>query len=125
MENQNIDWKENLRDEYLAWVSAFANAQGGVLEIGRNDKGVVVGLHDAKTLLEVLPSKIRNKTGVLADVDVHTENGKQYIRITVKPYPAGITYRGRYYHRSGSTTQELTGSALDEFLLRKQGKTWD
>ena len=26
---------------------------------------------------------------------------------------------------SGSTTQELTGSALDEFMLRKQGKTWD
>jgi len=25
----------------------------------------------------------------------------------------------------GSTTQELTGNALDEFLLRKQGKTWD
>ena len=46
-------------------------------------------------------------------------------KIVVKPYPAPVTYRGRYYYRSGSTTQELNGNALDEFMLRKQGKTWD
>ena len=125
METQNIDWKEKWRDDYLAWICGFANAQGGALEIGRNNKGEVVGISDAEKLLDVLPNKIRNTTGVLADVDIHTEGGKQYIKITIKPYPAAITYRGRYYYRSGSTTQELTGNALDEFLLRKQGKTWD
>ena len=34
-ENQNIEWKETWRDEYLKWVCGFANAQGGVLEIGK------------------------------------------------------------------------------------------
>ena len=34
IENQHIEWKESWRDEYLKWVCAFANAQGGVLEIG-------------------------------------------------------------------------------------------
>jgi ATP-dependent DNA helicase RecG len=62
---------------------------------------------------------------VLGDIDIHDENGKQYITITVKSYPAPVTYHGRYYYRSGSTNQELTGNALDEFMLRKQGKTWD
>jgi len=33
--------------------------------------------------------------------------------------------RGKYYYRSGSTNQELTGYALDELLLGKYGKTWD
>lgn len=75
--------------------------------------------------MEALPNKIRNTTGVLADIDIHTENSKQYITVSVKPYPAPITYHGRYYYRSSSTTQELTGNALDEFILRKQGKTWD
>ena len=36
MENQNIEWKESWRDEYLKWICGFANAQGGHLEIGRN-----------------------------------------------------------------------------------------
>jgi ATP-dependent DNA helicase RecG len=33
--------------------------------------------------------------------------------------------RGRYYYRSGSVKQELTGAALSEFLLKKAGQTWD
>ena len=43
-ESQNIEWKETWRDEYLKWVCGFANAQGGVLEIGKNDRGEVVGV---------------------------------------------------------------------------------
>ena len=125
MENQFVEWKESWHDEYLKWVCAFANAQGGIIEIGRNNKGEAVGLSNAEKLLEDLPNKIRNATGVLADVDICDEEGKQYIAIAVKPYPAPVTFHGRYYYRSGSTTQELTGSALDEFMLRKQGKTWD
>ncbi len=43
-EDQHTEWKETWRDEFLKWISAFANADGGVLHIGRNDQGVVVGV---------------------------------------------------------------------------------
>jgi len=33
--------------------------------------------------------------------------------------------RGRYYYRSGSVKQELTGASLNEFLLKRSGLTWD
>lgn len=125
LESQNVEWKEKWRDEYLKCISAFANAQGGVLVIGRNDKGRFVGLEDTAKLMDDLPNKIRNTTGVIADVDLSGHDGKQFITITVKPYPYPISCHGKYYYRSGSTTQELSGSALDEFMLRKQGKTWD
>ena len=36
-ENQQIEWKETWRDEFLKWICGFANAEGGVLHIGRND----------------------------------------------------------------------------------------
>jgi hypothetical protein len=39
MENQQLEWKEAWRDEYLKWICGFANAQGGVLVIGKNDNG--------------------------------------------------------------------------------------
>jgi ATP-dependent DNA helicase RecG len=45
--------------------------------------------------------------------------------ISVNPYTFPISFNGKYYLRSGSTTQELSGNVLDEFILRKQGKTWD
>ena len=36
-ENQHTEWKETWRDEFLRWICGFANAEGGVLVIGRND----------------------------------------------------------------------------------------
>jgi ATP-dependent DNA helicase RecG len=46
-ESQNVEWKESWRDEYLKWISGFANGEGGVLVIGRNDQGRIVGVSDA------------------------------------------------------------------------------
>ena len=109
----------------MAWICAFANAQGGVLEIGRNDKGDVIGLPNAKKLMDDLPNKIRSTMGIVADVNLCFDSGKEYISIRIAPHHNVISYRGKYYYRSGSTTQELTGYALDEFLLGKYGKTWD
>jgi len=51
-ENQNTEWKESSRDEYLKWLCGFANAEGGVLIVGRNDDGKAIGVADAKQLLE-------------------------------------------------------------------------
>jgi len=45
-ENQHIEWKESWRDDFLKTICGFANAEGGVLAIGRNDKGKVVGVKD-------------------------------------------------------------------------------
>ena len=92
MENQNIEWKETWRDDYISCICGFANAQGGILEIGRNDKGEVIGLSNTERLLEDLPNKIRGTTGVLADINLHNEKGKEYISIGVKPYPAPVTH---------------------------------
>ncbi len=38
-EHQLIEWKEGWRDEYLKWISGFANPEGGVLVMRRNGKG--------------------------------------------------------------------------------------
>ena len=43
-ETQLIEWKASWRDEYLQWLCGFANAQGGVLEVGRDDAGQVGAL---------------------------------------------------------------------------------
>lgn len=66
MESQHTEWKETWRDDYLRWVCGFANAQGGRLLLGVNDKGAVVGLPDAAKLLEDLPNKVRDLLGLVA-----------------------------------------------------------
>ena len=124
-EQQNIEWKESWRDEYLKWICGFANAQGGKLYIGCDDNGNVVGINNSKKLLEDIPNKVRDAMGIIVGVNLLTEGGKEYIEIDVPSYPVGITCKGVYHYRSGSTKQVLTGPALEAFLLRKHGATWD
>lgn len=124
-ENQNTEWKESWRDEYLKWICGFANAQGGRIYIGRNDDGKVVGVADSKKLLEEIPNKITQSLGIVADVNLLMENELEYIEIVVPAYTTGITYKGVYHYRSGSTKQVLTGPALESFLNGKHGVTWD
>ncbi|AEW01037.1 transcriptional regulator [Niastella koreensis] len=124
-EKQNIEYKVTWRDEYLKWLCGFANAQGGELIIGVHDNGEVAGLPDAARLLEDIPNKAKDILGIMVDVNVQDEDGKEYLEIKVDPYPNPISYKGQYHYRSGSTKQELKGAALDRFLLRKQGKRWD
>ncbi|MBP8113918.1 MAG: putative DNA binding domain-containing protein [Chitinophagaceae bacterium] len=124
-EQQNIEYKQSWHDDYLKWVCGFTNAQGGVIFIGKDDNGNIVGVADYKKLMDDIPNKIRNTMGITAEVNLHEEEGKYFIEIVTHPYSVPISVRGRYYYRSGSTKQELTGAALNEFLLKKSGKTWD
>lgn len=125
MENQNIEYKENWRDEYIKWICGFANASGGIIYIGINDDGVVTGVVDAKKLLEDIPNKTKDVLGIIVDVNLKTKEKATYIEIVVEPYPYPINFRGQYHYRTGSTKQELKGAALDKFILQKQGKHWD
>ena len=124
-EHQIIEWKESWRDEYLRWICGFANAQGGILVIGKNDKGTPVGVQNVRKLLEDIPNKVRDILGIMVDVNLREESGKEYLEIVVDPYPYSVSYKGEYFYRSGSTNQTLKGVALDRFLLGKQGLHWD
>ena len=124
-ESQNIEFKESWRDEYQKWICGFANAQGGTLCIGLRDNGEICGVHDARKLMEDIPNKVRDMLGILVEVNLKEKDGKQYLEIVTEGYPYPISFRGKYYQRSGATNQELKGAALDRFMLRKQGKTWD
>jgi len=103
-EQQNIEWKQIF---------------------GKNDKGEIVGVSNYQKLLVDLPNKISNKLGVICDINLQEKDGKHYIEIKTKPYNHAISINGKYYYRSGSTTQELSGNELNELILKKLGKTWD
>lgn len=124
-ETQNIEYKQSWRDEYLKWICGFANASGGSIFIGKDDNGNIVGLTDAKRLLEEIPNKVRDVLGILVGVNLHTTLQGDFIEIIVEGYPYPVNHKGQYHYRSGSTKQELKGTALDKFLLQKKGKRWD
>ncbi len=125
-EQQNIEWKAKWDDKYLEWICGFANAQGGKIYIGCDDDGQVIGVVNSAKLLEDIPNKVRDAMGIIVGVNLIRDNdGVDYLEIDVPAYPIGISCKGIYYYRSGSTKQILSGPALETFLLRKRGATWD
>lgn len=124
-ENQNIEYKQSWRDEYLKWLCGFANAQGGKVFIGIDDQGEVIGIEDYKKLMDDIPNKAVNHLGLVVDVNLHKVENKHYIEIDIPVSTVPISYHGAYHYRSGSTKQELKGAALHKFLLQKIGVSWE
>ena len=124
-ECQNIEYKRTWHDKYLEWICGFANAQGAVMYFGVNDEHEVIGLQNVDKLMEDIPNKIVTTMGIVADVNLHEADGMEYIEVYVEPSNIPINYKGKYYYRSGSTMQELRGPALQQFVLKKMGRSWD
>ena len=124
-ESQTTEFKPSWRDEYLKTICAFANTEGGKLLIGVDDRGNFIGVKNSKKLLEDLPNKILDILGIIPKIKLDKQNSKEIIFVEVKHSYAPISYHGKFYIRSGSTTQELKGRELTRFLISKSGKRWD
>ena len=107
------------------WVCGFANAKGGKIFIGIDDKGNVAGVKDYKKLMDDIPNKIVSHLGLMVDVNLHNKNNAHYLEIVIPVSTVPISYHGGYYYRSGSTKQELKGTALNDFIMGKMGMTWE
>jgi ATP-dependent DNA helicase RecG len=124
-ENQNTEFKRIWKDEYLKWICGFANSTGGILFLGVSDDGSVVGIDNYKELLEQLPNKFRDLLGLYAEINLLYENELPYLKIQVLKHEVPVSYKGKYFVRSGSTLQELKGTALNDFILKKMGRSWE
>ncbi|MFO8065940.1 MAG: putative DNA binding domain-containing protein [Bacteroidales bacterium] len=124
-ENQHTEFKKIWKDDFLKSICAFANAQGGTLYVGVNNNGEVIGVDNFAKLLEDLPNKIRNILGLIPQINHKQESNKDYLEIIVSASKTPVSYHGHFYYRSGSTIQDLSGGALEHFLLAKRGKKWD
>lgn len=124
-ESQLVEFKRAWRDEFLKELCGFANAQGGTLVVGVDDGGKAVGVENARKLLEDIPNKVVSLLGIVADVDLVDREGRDTLDIRVKASPVPVLYHGVCHYRSGTTKQELTGIALQQFILRKMGRSWD
>lgn len=125
-ETNNIEYKRSWRDEWLKWICAFANAQGGKLCIGIDEKNrKVVGVDDPQRLIEDVPNKVIASMGVMPKFEIEGRDGKQIVVITVDPASYPVSYHGEFHVRVGATKQLLTGPMLTQFILERTGLKWD
>lgn len=132
----DYDFKAMLEEKkprsWLKSVSAFANGSGGSLFFGVDDKGVPVGVSDAKGAISKISELIKSRIDPIPAFTLtpYEENGAQFIQLDVfKGLSTPYYYHGdgnlTAYIRSGSESIEAPRHILNELILKGTGQTYD
>ena len=116
-EGFTTEFKRSMPSDLGREICAFANATGGVILIGVEDSGAVVGVEDHNRLKSQVQSVARSANPPVA---VEMESEGDVLRVTVpeqhgKPYSFG----GRFFIREGATCQQMSRDEIREFFFEE------
>ena len=130
-ETNRIENKEQLNEDFEQEVIAFLNyKEGGMIYVGINKNGQVVGVEDVDLTQLQIKDRIKNNiqpsTLGLFDVTVETIDNKEVIKViissgTEKPYylrKKGRTPEGCYI-RVGSSKERMTERMIDDMYAKR------
>ena len=135
-EDLHTEYKSEFSDKIAKSVVAFSNGDGGVILIGIDDDGNIIGLHNAdETALKcvgMLHDDIRPDVTPTTSVDVIKMDGKDIIEIIVqegtsKPYylrQKGMRAEGVYIRRGPSSTP-ATDEQFNQMIRRARSKEYE
>lgn len=135
-ENKTTELKREYVDDIKKTVVAFANTAGGIIYVGINDDGTVMGLVDSDDTLMKVINIIRD--AIHPDVTMFTECHNEVIdnktvtvitvqRGTARPYylaGKGIRPEGVYI-RQGASTVPATESAILNMIKETSGDCYE
>ena len=98
-------------------MCAFANATGGVILIGVDNSGSIIGVADHNNLKSEVQSIARSAEPPVA-VDV--ESVGEILRVTIpEQYSKPYSFGGRFYLREGASSQQMGRKEIREFFFKE------
>src|SRR5690554_468469 len=99
-ESEIVELKSTFQDEVIITLVAFANAKGGAVYVGVDDKGDVRGVSLGKETVQKWLNEIKVKTqpALIPEVDILDEQDRQVVVFSMPTYPIKpVSYKGKYY----------------------------
>ena len=127
-ESETREFKERFDNEAIETADAFANTSGGLILIGVNDAGRVIGASIGKETLKEWANRIMQATEptVIPEMKDCRVEGKTVVKITVNESPIKpVAYKGVCYMRVKNSNRKLTPKEIAEIHLRTTGSSWD
>lgn len=130
--DKKLSLEERKPRSWLKSVSAFANGKGGILFFGVADNDALVGLTDVRTVSEKISEMIKTRMDPIpqTDLEIHEEDGKQFIMLRISSgvetpyYYIGDGNRAAYI-RVGNESIPAGAIELKRLVLRGSNKTYD
>jgi len=129
-ESQAIELKSSFSEwkEAIISLSAFANAQGGMVVFGVDDNGQPTGIQIGKSSIEDFLNKVRNHTDPILypSVNVQIFGIHQIVEVEIKQsaYKPVFAF-GTGHIRVGKTNQKLSVQAIRELIHQYSPASFD
>ena len=133
-EGSKLEFKRDLSSlkPIMKTLVAFANTAGGILVIGRDDNGTIIGLNDVLQAEESIASAIADSImpAMMPDIEIVTFETKELLVIKVSHWsgPFYLKTEGPedgVYVRLGSTNRKAGHEILAELHRTKRGVSFD
>ncbi len=136
IESEKLELKVQYTTEIKKEIVAFLNSEGGTLLIGVDDNGTVVGVENAKDIIErislMIHEAIKPDASLLCSAGAYEEGGKMLVRVVIgrgvkKPYyiyekglkPSGV------YLRINNTSQQASEYAIKQMIIASEEKSFE
>ena len=135
-ENNTMEWKLGYTPNIKKEIVAFLNTNGGTILIGKDDDGNVVGVRNAKEIVEAVSSMIHEAikpdASLLCSAHEYLEDGKELVRVEIgrgakKPYyiaEKGMKSSGVYV-RINNTSQPASEYAIKQMIVESDEREYE
>lgn len=128
-EDGYTEFKSSFSDKVVESLVAFANAKGGKVLIGVDDKGnPVKGFSIGAESLHNWVNDVKNKTSpsIIPDVEIVKVNGADVGELSVQEFPIKpVSFKGRYFKRVKNSNHLLSINEISEMHLKAMNASWD
>ncbi|WP_312061213.1 RNA-binding domain-containing protein [Anaerotignum sp.] len=135
-ESETVELKEIYTSDLKKEIVAFANTNGGIIYIGVQDRGHIIGVDNADFVMQQISNSIRDSirpdVSMFVNIRLLQEDKKFFIKVTVsqgtkKPYylsDKGLKPTGVYV-RSGTTSAPASEDAIRMMIKMADGDSFE
>jgi len=128
-ESETVEFKASFGKEAIESACAFANHKGGVILVGVEDSGKVVGVACGHETAQTWVNQIKQSTmpAIIPDIElVPLDDGKQVVVIRVGEFPVKpVACRDRYFKRVSNSNHRLSLTEITNLHMESFHLSWD
>ena len=127
-ESETIEFKKKFDREAMETAGALANTNGGVILVGVNRHGKILGTTTTKETEKDWVNRISHisEPTLIPNVQSIRIQKKLVVVLLIKEFPQKpVSIRGRFYRRVGASNRVMTPSEISEMHMHSLGMTWD
>ena len=135
-ETETVELKEIYTSDLKKEIIAFANTNGGIIYIGVQDSGEIIGVDNADFVMQQISNSLRDSirpdVSMFTNIELIQEDNKFFIKLTIsqgtkKPYylsDKGLKPTGVYV-RSGTTAAPASEDAIRMMIKMTDGDSFE